>query len=493
MFLPLACISKTFRLFLRRSRSCTPYPYSERPKKPKYLMMTALRAITNLWQAIRLIGSVPSMDDYEKRKLSVFNQLNFIGILCGLAIPVAGFFDHQELPLIATLVAFSPALISSSVLWLNHRGKHDLSRMIYFTLYPVLTSFVYASGLDVGVELFFLLYGVLAVFYMKKPKHGFIAFFVSLSCYLAVFVFSNVYTYNLKTSNFLFYVLNHCVAIVFIYFALSWLKKENNGYQQSILTKNEALHQTNLEVERQKEVIAKKAEELTELNALKNKLFSVISHDLKNPIYALRNLFRNAEQYDMEGAELKSMVPEIVGDLNYVTSLMENLLQWAKSQMQADAVYVEQLDLSQQITETVNILRLQAEAKSVYIHNKNNRPVYVFADKDVLNLVLRNLLSNAIKYTPEKGDIFIETADLTTAVEVSIHDTGIGMTDDILNKLSENNFYTTKGTANETGTGLGLMLCKEFLKKMGSRMCIESEQGKGSTFSFTLLKPEDLN
>ncbi len=456
-------------------------------------MMTILRATASLWQSIRSIGSTPDLDDYEKRKLSVFNQLNFVGVCCGLFIPVAGLFDHQDLPPIATIVALSPAVISSCVLLLNHRHRHDLARMIYFTLYPVLTSMVYAAGLDVGVELFFILYGVLAVFYMKKPLYGFIAFFVSVSCYAVVFIFPINYAYNLRATNFPFYVLNHGVAIIFIFFALSWIKKENIGYQQSILTKNDKLHQTNLEVERQKEVIAKKADELSELNTLKNKLFSVISHDLKNPIYALRNLFRNVEKYNVEADELKSMVPDIVGDLNYVTALMENLLQWAKSQMQAETLYVQSIDLSQQIEETTNMLRLQADAKRVYIHNKASGPVYVSADKDVLDLVLRNLLSNAIKYTPENGNVFIETADLAEGIEISIQDTGVGMTKDVLSKLSENNFYTTRGTANETGTGLGLMLCKEFLKKMGSTMFIESEYGKGSTFSFTLSKPESLN
>ncbi len=93
--------------------------------------------------------------------------------------------------------------------------------MIYFPLYPVLTSLVYVTGPGVGVELFFLLYGRLAIFYMRKPLQGGLAFFISVSCYVAVFVFSNVYTYSLKKGNFSFYVLNHVVAIVFIFFALS--------------------------------------------------------------------------------------------------------------------------------------------------------------------------------------------------------------------------------------------------------------------------------
>jgi two-component system, sensor histidine kinase and response regulator len=451
-------------------------------------MITLLQFPASAWKKIRSMGITPQMDEYEKRKLRVFNQLNAIGVLCGLFLPIAGIFDGQDLPFLASLVAFSPTLISSAVLLLNFKKKHELARLVYFSFYPVITSLVYAIGLDVGVELFFILYGVLAVFYMQKPLNGFIAFFVSIACYLLVFVFFDNYTYFVKTESFDFYVLNHCVAIIFIFFALSWIKKENNGYQVSILQKNEALQHTNYEIERQRQEIAVKAEQLSELNSVKTKVFSIISHDLKTPIYALRNLFRTIDQNDLPADELKTMVPDIVSDLNYTTSLMENLLQWAKSQMQMDALQIQRVDLADMIDESTKLLRLQAEAKKIHIRNNPDHSMYVFADKDVLNLVLRNLLSNAIKFTPENGSIFIETADLGTDVELSVRDTGIGMSRDVLDKLSNSNFYTTKGTANESGTGLGLMLCKDFLKKIGSRIYIESEQGKGSTFSFTLPK-----
>jgi two-component system, sensor histidine kinase and response regulator len=453
-------------------------------------MLTLFRLPLSLWNRTRTIGITPQMDEYEKRKLSVFNQLNVVGILCGIILPIAGIFDQQHLPLIATLVALSPALISSAVLWLNYQKKHELSRFVYFSLYPVITSLVYAAGLNLGVELFFILYGVLAVFYMQRLTNGIIAFAVSMACYLAVFVFMDNYSYTLRTSSFDFYVLNHGIAIICLFFAVSWIKKENNGYQQGILQRNEALFQTNLKIEKQKEEISRKAEQLAELNTVKNKLFSVISHDLKTPMYALRNLFRTIQQHDLNGNEVKLMVPDIVNDLNYTTSLMENLLQWAKSQMQADSIQVQLIDVSDLVSETTQLLRLQAQVKKVYLQNKLDQPIYVYADKDMLNLVLRNIISNAIKFTPEEGRVTIEAADLDTDIEISVSDTGVGMHRDVLDKISGNQFYTSKGTANESGTGLGLMLCKEFLKKIGSRMYIESEYGKGSTFSFVLPKGE---
>jgi len=203
-------------------------------------------------------------------------------------------------------------------------------------------------------------------------------------------------------------------------------------------------------------------------------------------MYALRNLFRNMHQFDLPAEEVKSMVPDVLNDLNFTISLMENLLQWSKSQMQSDTVRAEEVNLTQLVSEVLQLLHLQAEAKRINIDNKANSPAFVFVDRDMINLVLRNLLSNAIKFTPEQGTIIIGMNHLSSYVEIYIQDSGMGISKEAMDKINENNFYTTKGTSSESGTGLGLMLCKEFLAKNGGQLLIESEPGGGSTFSFTL-------
>jgi signal transduction histidine kinase len=120
--------------------------------------------------------------------------------------------------------------------------------------------------------------------------------------------------------------------------------------------------------------------------------------------------------------------------------------------------------------------------------SKIEQPVYVYADKDMINLVLRNLVSNAIKFTPEAGSIYIEAREMRSHIEVVVQDTGMGIPPEGLQRLMDANYYTTRGTVGEAGTGLGLMLCKEFLSRNGGQMQIVSEPGKGSTISFTLPK-----
>ena len=183
------------------------------------------------------------------------------------------------------------------------------------------------------------------------------------------------------------------------------------------------------------------------------------------------------------------MLPDVINDLNYTTGLMDNLLHWAKSQMQSNQVRKQNLDINILIEEVIKLLRLQAEAKKINIECKTALPAGVHADRDMTSLVLRNLLSNAIKFTPEGGRIIIGTHEYDEFTEVYVQDSGRGISREEMQKINQHSFYSTNGTASESGTGLGLMLCKEFLERNGGRMMIESEPGQGSTFSFTL--PQD--
>jgi two-component system sensor histidine kinase/response regulator len=448
------------------------------------------------WYEINSIGATEGMDELEIRRLRIFNQLNFLGIITGVTVPISGIFGDTDLPALTWFVACAPAMISVLVLCLNHLRRYEQAIIVYFIFYPVVTSLVYLGGLNLGIELFFILYGILSVFFIQNISHMLFSIGLSMVSYFMLAVVLKNYQYQLESANLAFYLFNQVIAIAFIFYGLFLIKQENTGYQWSILRKNRELHRNNLEIENQKAVIADKAaqlevqtQQLTELNSLKNKLFSVISHDLKTPMYALRNLFQNVQEYDLPPEEIKKLLPDVVNELNYTTGLMENLLQWAKSQMQSNSVKPQKMDIFKIASEVVQLLTIQAEAKGIRLECKYDQPSYVFADKDMINLVLRNLVSNAIKFTPENGRIIISVHEKRSFIEVSVIDNGVGMDQETLDKLF-NEYYTSKGTSNESGTGLGLMLCKEFLAKNGGQMKVESQEGKGSTFSFTLPRSE---
>jgi len=445
-------------------------------------------------ERVRSIGFDPALDELEKTKLGIFNQLNFFGLVGGVVAPIAGIFDHTKLPMLAWVVACSPAFISILVFWLNSRKKYEIAMISYFILFPVFTSLVYVGGINLGIQLFFILYGILSVFFIPRITHMLFSIAFSMVSYFMLAVVLKNYEYQLEKANYTFYLFNQALAIVFIFYGLFVIKKENTNYQFSIVAKNRELHRINLEIEKQKGVIADKAAlleqqtiQLAELNSLKNKLFSVISHDLKTPMYALRNLFQNMQENNLPAEDMKELIPDVVNELNYTTGLMENLLHWAKTQMQSNSVHPQELDLYKLSTEVSQLLHLQAEAKKIHIKLKVQKSAVAYADRDMINLVLRNLVSNAIKFTPENGEIHINAEDKKSMIEVSVQDTGVGISKENLQKLF-NEYYTSKGTANESGTGLGLMLCREFLSRNGGQMKIESKEGEGSCFSFTLPK-----
>jgi len=463
-----------------------------------------LHVIKHFWnknlqvlERIKTIGFLNTMDDYEKRKLGIFNQLNFLQLLTGLIIPMFGYLRNNSLSFSIWLTACLPAVTSVLILYLNHIRKFEAALLSYFILYPFLTCIVYMNGINNGVELSFIFYGILSVFFLKDMGYMLFSVAWSMINFFILAVVLKHFRYHLGVLDSPMYMFNQLLAIAFIFYGLYLIKKENASYQLRILDKNRSLHKVNLEIQQRNIEIAEKATllktqaaELSELNSLKSKLFSVIAHDLKAPMYALRNLFNDTQKYDVPGDDLKKMLPEVVKDLNYTVGLMDNLLQWAKSQMQAEAVKTGTIDVTKLIKEVTQLLRLQAEAKKIYIEPRITTPVFVSADKDMINLVLRNLLSNAIKFTPEKGRISVGTNEMSSFVEIYVQDSGTGLSSEALEKINENDFYTTKGTASESGTGLGLMLCKEFLSRNGGQMHIESKVGEGSIFSLTLPKPE---
>ena len=463
-------------------------------------MTTSTVDLMRYWSFVKSMGITTSMEEYEVRKMTIFNQLNFFGIATGIIVPLISVFALKHLPPLAWYAAASPVAIGIIVLWLNYERYYEFARMVYFSFYPVITCMVYLGKADVGIELFFILYGVMSVFFLQQRINIIVSLSLSMICYLIAAVVPHDYYFRLASANYGFYVLNHLLAIAFIFYALYLVKKENNDYQQSLIIKGHELHQRNIEIERQDAEISEKASlleqqtlELTELNQLKNKLFSLIAHDLKTPMYALRNVFLSMQHAKMPAKEIKEMLPSIVNEMNYTTSLMENLLQWAKTQMKNASVQPEILDIKSMTLEAMQILQLQANNKKIYLESRIDFPVYCYADREMVNLVLRNLLSNAIKFTPENGTVMVGAADKASFVEISVHDNGVGMHSDDVRQLFGDMYYTTKGTASENGTGLGLKLCKDFLEKNGGEISVKSNPGEGSVFSFTLPRYNSEN
>ncbi len=228
---------------------------------------------------------------------------------------------------------------------------------------------------------------------------------------------------------------------------------------------------------------------LKEANTTKDKFYSIIAHDLRNPFHIIIGysdlLGKQIESQKIE--EAKAMAKYINDSAKNTYNLLENLLNWAKSQLHLIPFTPEKLNLLMVVNENFNGVEYVAIRKQIQIITTIPIELSVMADRNMLNVVLRNLLINSIKYSNSDSQITLNSVTVGNFVELSISDTGIGMDDALIEKLfqiGEN--VTLPGTANESGSGLGLLLCKEFVETHGGKIWVESEVGEGSTFKFTL-------
>jgi len=232
-------------------------------------------------------------------------------------------------------------------------------------------------------------------------------------------------------------------------------------------------------------------EELKEANATKDKFFSIIAHDLKNPFGALKNLTEILkDMYNEFSEEEKTeIISEMYKSAHKVYELLENLLTWSRSQRGKIEFQPEETNLKLIIYNSFELLKEAANKKNIKLTDATPDEFIINCDVNMITTVVRNLVSNAIKFTPEGGEIKIFTEENDQEVIVSVQDSGIGIAKEDIAKLFRIDVHhTTIGTSDEKGTGLGLILCKEFIDKHNGRIWVESEPGRGATFKFALPK-----
>ena len=236
-------------------------------------------------------------------------------------------------------------------------------------------------------------------------------------------------------------------------------------------------------------------DELTAMNNTKDKFLSIIAHDLKNPIHSIHSLisYIAMDHTEMESEDLKYNLDVLEKNSKNVAQLLENLLTWARSQSGKITYTPMELSINAIINNSIDIANIQAHEKSITLNYNNSisDEVLVQADSNTLITVFRNILSNAIKFTPDNGNINISAEEDDRFVTISISDSGVGIPEDKLPTIFDiDRNYSSKGTNQELGTGLGLILCREFVEKNGGTIWADSQIGVGSTFSFTIPKAQ---
>lgn len=232
--------------------------------------------------------------------------------------------------------------------------------------------------------------------------------------------------------------------------------------------------------------LKEQAVELTSLNKLKDKLFSIIAHDLRTPLFNLMETLNLINKGLITEKEFISILPILLKNAQYTSGLLENLLYWSKSQLQGETIVAESFVLNDILDNEIQLCEKRASEKDIPIINQIDDTVRVYADKTMISLVLRNLLSNALKFCREEDTITVSVYPDDKNTTVCVADTGIGIKKENIDRIFSYENFTTRGLKNEEGTGLGLILCKDFIEKNNGYIWVESEPLKGSKFFFTI-------
>jgi signal transduction histidine kinase len=254
-----------------------------------------------------------------------------------------------------------------------------------------------------------------------------------------------------------------CLSLVITYLVF------RNGRQQKLLNK----------------AISIQKRELEETDQFKSKLFSIISHDFRAPLTTLKGFLYLIDEDMLDKPELLTLSRTMQEQLNTTSGFIDNLLFWAQSQLKGYQPFIHKVSLSLAVVEIFDLYKNAAASKNTELINRINEDIEVETDANMVRLVLRNLVSNAIKYTAS-GEIIVSCERVNTELIICVTDSGVGMAGAIRAKLFTGERITMPGTSQEKGTGLGLMLCKEFVEANGGQIQVESEEGRGSRFCFSI-------
>ena len=442
-------------------------------------------ALMNLFFVVSYINNIFSYDYtytyiFEKIARVGFPLFIFVGI-CFL-LEYTNVFEKKRMIKIGILLAYIPSIVMVMV------PKTTTGIINAYNSYPLISLFV-------GNIILFVL--TLLYFNRERDLKSFFLFFIFSMNIISGF-HDGYYFAILETKPFILLTPNTVFGINLIIFFI--LAVDHSNLYHVALKSSEELEKLNQHLELLVEKRTKKTKEyavkLEEANNTKDKFFSIIAHDLKNPFNTLigysdllKSEFREYGQNEIQ-QHLSTIYDTSVKGYN----LLENLLKWSQTQTNKIEFEPVKINLHEIVQTCIDDIEHQSQFKDIEVHNDVPKTYNIIADENLLKTILRNLINNAVKYTPRNGYIAISSVKDDVSFEISVKDSGIGMTEIELKNLFKIDQISSKpGTDKEKGSGLGLVLCKEFVEKHGGKIWVESDLETGSVFKFTIPKIIQMN
>lgn len=386
------------------------------------------------------------------------------------------------LPVAAMLSLLAAAIFTLFYYRSRFKGKMRGSVFVCTIITNILffVNYFYNSGMSGPNDVVFMLSLFLIIFISPQKQHKW-----WVTCNMTLLLIMHgieyyypqwvPYTYQNRTARFFDMTSAYLLSAITMYFTIKYIRRNYDSEKQQAEEKTRA-------VEDQHQYILVQNEQLEHLNSEKNKLMSIIAHDLRAPLSNIQNYLELVTAYGLDKEEREVVEGDLLKVTQSTLNMLSKLLIWSKSQMDGVVVKLGDMNLNDTLKNTLEMERILALKKDISLTYHIDPSVSVVADNDMLQLVIRNLVSNAIKFTPSNGTINVSTQVIMNECKISIADTGRGIPFDQQGDIFSLKARSTFGTNNEKGVGLGLLLCKEFTEQQGGRIGFDSIPGRGSTF-----------
>lgn len=407
------------------------------------------------------IGITPELGFHEKKKTQLLNIVVASGIPTNIFFCLNNLFHQKPVLALINLLILAGGIL---ILFINSYRKFLAARLVLTFLASVLFS---ASAILFrnGGEYFLIANLIIIIIYFNEKIYLLAISIFNCSLFIGIKIFLETDHTFFTPVSYGRVIFNISWTLAAMILALLFFKHEQITYQEQVEEKNK---------------------ELQKMNDTKEKLFSIISHDLRSPIGQLKNSLDLVNREHISPETFQQISAKLSTEVDRLHATLDNLLKWSISQLQGIRASPEKIALRSLLEQKLIIFRQMAEQKNISLVLEDVDR-FIWADPDHLLLVLRNLLSNAIKYSYQNGQILIRSHSKDHQVIIEVIDYGMGMSEEVKASIFQHdNIISSTGTANEKGTGLGLKLCKEFIEKNNGQIWIESTGQKGTTFYISL-------
>ena len=434
--------------------------------------------LNNFWT--KLIGDA---EDFSVRN----RAYNFVCVITFILLLICLLFDvYISLHIMSLSITFLLLLLATTYYFSRFKKKYKAGILIFaVSSYLILIlNFFQNSGVD-GPSIVFFIVTFLFLLTLNNENKYFLITIIHIALVVALLSVEYMYpelvfkTYNSRSEKILDMGVSYIAALIFISSLFRYLSNSFN-------TKRQIADERAIAISAQNKQILAQNQQLEQVNEEKNKLFSIVSHDLKSPLDSIKGYLELLSSNMLNEEEKVKIQEELLVQTKYTSGLLANLMSWAKAQMHGVVVNLAPYNVQKLINEIiVNKVPLAAR-KAIKLTYSIDPSLEIVCDKDMVHIVMRNLINNAIKFTNEGGEVYIKATKKTDTLILSVTDTGIGIPPEQQAEIFTLKTRSTYGTNQEKGIGLGLMMCKEFVEYQHGEIWFESKLGEGTTFFISL-------